>query len=94
MITLRTEVPLAPAAARRLRVPMTLISWSTRLGTAIELVSRKVCTMVSTWVARTIRLRIEYFWSDRTNSVRSSGTRGSLVPRPRIISTSDSASRA
>ena len=47
-----------------------------------ELVSRKVWTMVSTWVARTMRLRIEYFWSERTNSVRSSGTRGSLAPRP------------
>src|SRR5664280_295256 len=73
---------------------MTLISWRTRLDTPIELVSRKVCTMVSTWVARTIRLRIEYFWSERTNSVRSSGTLGSLVPRPRIISTSGSNSRA
>ena len=50
--------------------------------------------MVSTWVARTIRLRIEYFWSERTNSVRSRGTRGSLAPRPRIISMSASASRA
>src|SRR5450631_1699981 len=73
---------------------MTLISWRARLGTLTELVSRKVWTMVSTWVARTIRLRMEYFWSDRTNSVRSSGTRGSLAPRPRIISTPGSFSRA
>src|SRR5664279_58326 len=93
-MTLRTDAPAAPAAASRLRVPITLISWSTRLLTAVELVSRKVWTMVSTWVARTILLRIEYFWSERTNSVRSSGTFGSLVPSPRIISTSGLASRA
>ena len=92
--TWRTEDPAEPAAASRLSVPMTLISWRARLDTLTELVSRKVCTMVSTWVARTIRLRIEYFWSERTNSVRSSGTRGSLAPRPRIISISASASRA
>src|ERR1700722_10304071 len=73
---------------------MTLISCRTRVERLTELVSRKVCTMVSTWVARTIRLRIEYFWSERTNSVRSRGTRGSLAPNPRIISTSGSFSRA
>ena len=34
---------------------------------------RCVCTIVSTWVARTMRARIEYDESVRTNSVRSSG---------------------
>src|ERR1035441_2736901 len=92
--TWRTEDPAVPAAASRLRVPITLISWRVRLGTLDELVSRKVWTMVSTWVARTIRLRMEYFWSERTNSVRSRGTLGSLAPSPRIISTSGSDSRA
>ena len=36
---------------------MTLISWRARPETSTELVSRKVCTMVSTWVARTMRLQ-------------------------------------
>src|ERR1700722_9718968 len=73
---------------------MTLISCRTRVERLTELVSRKVCTMVSTWVARTIRLRIEYFWSERTNSVRSSGPPGSFAPTPRITPTPGSASGA
>ena len=58
--TWRTDDPAEPAAASRFSVPMTLISWRERPEDALtELVSRKVCTMVSTWVARTMRLRIE-----------------------------------
>ena len=53
-IALRTEAPPAPAAANRFRVPITLISWRPLPDTVIELVSRKVWTMVSTWVARTL----------------------------------------
>ena len=40
-------------------VPITLISCMARLGTVVELVIMKVCKMVSTWVAFTIRFRIE-----------------------------------
>ena len=43
---------------------------------------RCVWTTVSISVARTMRARIEYDESARTNSVRSSGTRGSLESRP------------
>ncbi len=75
-------------------MPITLISCRTRLGTATELVSRKVCTMVSTWVARTMRLqdRVLLVGADELGALERD--LGSLVPRPRIISTSGLASRA
>ena len=40
-------------------VPITLISWRARFGTVAELVTKNVWRMVSTWVALTIRLRME-----------------------------------
>ena len=76
--TLRTGLPDAPAAASRLIVPITLISCSVRPLARVESTMRCVCRIVSTWVAATMRARIEYDESVRTNSVRSSGIRGSL----------------
>ena len=49
--TWRTGEPDCPAAARRFMVPMTLISCRARLETRVESTTRKVWTMVSTWVA-------------------------------------------
>ncbi len=40
-------------------VPMTLISCRARLDTRVESTTKKVWTMVSTWVAATMRDRIE-----------------------------------
>ena len=86
--TLRTGLPDAPAAASRFIVPITLISCSVRPLARVESTMRCVCTIVSTWVARTMRARIEYDESVRTNSVRSSGMRGSRVSTPTTTSTS------
>ena len=80
--TLRTGLPGAPAAASRFIVPITLISCSVRPVARVESTMRCVCTTVSISVARTMRARIEYDESARTNSVRSSGTRGSLRVEP------------
>src|SRR6516165_72147 len=55
----RTDEPAAPAAAKRFIVPITLISCMARRGTAVEFVIMNVCRMVSTWVAFTIRFRME-----------------------------------
>ena len=55
----RTDEPAAPAAARRFIVPMTLISCMARRGTVVEFVIMKVWRIVSTWVAFTIRFRME-----------------------------------
>ena len=55
----RTEDPEAPAAARRFIVPMTLISCRRRLLTPPEFVTMKVCRIVSTCVAFTMRLTLE-----------------------------------
>ena len=57
--TWRTGEPDWPAAARRFMVPITLISCRARLDTRVESTTKKVWTMVSTWVAATIRDRIE-----------------------------------
>ncbi len=38
---------------------MTLISCMARLGTVVEFVIMNVCRIVSTWVAFTIRFRME-----------------------------------
>ena len=40
-------------------VPITLISCRARLDTRVESTTKKVWTMVSTWVAPTMRDRIE-----------------------------------
>jgi hypothetical protein len=92
--TLRTGLDGAPAAASKFIVPMTLISCNVRLVARVESTTRWVCTMVSTWVARTIRARIECDESVRTNSVRSSGVRGSWVSTPTTTSTSGRCSSA
>ena len=55
----RTDEPAAPAAASRFIVPMTLISCMARFGTEEESVIMKVCKIVSTWVAFTIRFMME-----------------------------------
>ena len=55
----RTEDPAAPAAASRFIVPMTLISCICRLGTVVEFVIMNVWRIVSTWVAFTMRFRME-----------------------------------
>ncbi|GIU91005.1 MAG: hypothetical protein KatS3mg010_2104 [Acidimicrobiia bacterium] len=73
---------------------MTLISWRCRPFACVESTIRCECTIVSIWVARTIRLRIEYDESARTNSVRSSGICGSRVSTPTTTSTSGRASSA
>ena len=49
----------ADAAANRFIVPMTLISCIVRDAHRVESTTRKVCTIVSTWVACTMRDRIE-----------------------------------
>jgi len=49
----------APAAARRFIVPITFCSCRLRPLARVESTTRKVWMMVSTWVAFTIRLRIE-----------------------------------
>ena len=51
--------PGADAAANRFIVPMTLISWIVRERAMVESTIRKVWTIVSTFVAFTIRFRIE-----------------------------------
>ena len=56
--TCRTGVPGDPAAASRFRVPMTFVSWRDLPERPTELVSKKVWTTVSTWVACTMRCRI------------------------------------
>ena len=55
----RTDDPAAPAAARRFIVPMTLISCMARRGTVAEFVIMNVWRIVSTWVAFTMRFRME-----------------------------------
>ena len=75
-------------------MPMTLISCRARSRTRVESTTNDVWTTVSTWVARTIRLKMEYVWSARTNSARSKGTDGGRRPRPRTTSVSGSASNA
>ena len=55
----RTEDPAAPAAASRFIVPITLISCIGPLGTVTEFVIMNVWRMVSTWVAFTMRFKIE-----------------------------------
>ena len=55
----RTDDPAAPAAASRFMVPITFTSCITRFGTVAEFVIMNVCRIVSTWVAFTIRLRME-----------------------------------
>ena len=72
---------------------MTFTSCSVRPVFPSDSVSRWVCRIVSTWVARTIRWRIEYEESARTNSVFSSGSRGSRVSTPTTSSTPGSPSR-
>ena len=57
-------------------MPITFTSCIDRLGATAESMSRCVCTIVSTLVAVTIRWRIEYDESARTNSVFSSGSLG------------------
>jgi hypothetical protein len=57
--TLRTVLPGADAAAKRFMVPMTLISCIVRDDIDVESTTRKVCTTVSTFVAFTMRARIE-----------------------------------
>ena len=57
--TLHTRLSGWLAAANRFMVPMTLISCIRADDTDDESTSRKVWTIVSTWVARTIRDRIE-----------------------------------
>jgi hypothetical protein len=81
-------------AASRLMVPMTFCSWIRRSPMRVESTTRAAWMMVSTWVARTMRVRSEKFSSVRTNSVRSRATVGSVVSRPMMTSTSGSASRA
>ena len=54
-----TGEPDWPAAASRFIVPITLISCRARLDTRVESTTRNVWTMVSTWVAATMRDRIE-----------------------------------
>ena len=58
-MTLRTGLPAAPAAASRFIVPITLISCSARPEISVESTMRCVCRIVSTFVARTMRSRIE-----------------------------------
>ena len=48
-----------PPPASRFIVPITLISWRVREENSVESTTKKVCTMVSTWVACTMRLRME-----------------------------------
>jgi hypothetical protein len=57
--TLPTQLSGWLAAANRFMVPMTLISCIRDDDTDDESTSRKLWTIVSTWVARTMRDRIE-----------------------------------
>jgi hypothetical protein len=57
--TLRTRLSGWLAAANRFMVPITLVSCILREDPWLESTTRKVWTIVSTWVARTIRDRIE-----------------------------------
>ena len=52
-------LPGADAAANRFIVPITLISCIVAGRIGVESTMRNVCTIVSTWVACTMRLRIE-----------------------------------
>ena len=88
------RAPGRPAAARRFMVPITLISCRVRPVARVESTMRCECTTVSISVARTMRERIEYERVGRTNSVRSSGTRGSRVSSPTMTSTSGRCSSA
>lgn len=90
--SLRTMLSGAPAAASRFIVPITLISCRVRPVWRVESTIRWVWRIVSMPAALTIRLRIEYDESVRTNSVRSIGRRGSVVSTPITTSTSSSAS--
>ena len=57
-------------------VPMTLISCRARPGTRVESTTKKVWTMVSTWVARRCGTGSSRSGRPWTNSVRSRGDRG------------------
>ena len=57
--TLRTVLPGADAAANRFIVPITLISCIVRDDMDVESTTMNVCTIVSTFVAFTMRDRIE-----------------------------------
>ena len=57
--TLRTVESGADAAANRFIVPITLVSCMARCDICVGSTIRKVCTIVSTRVARTILARIE-----------------------------------
>src|SRR4029078_10532411 len=63
--TLRPVLPGADAAANRFIVPITLISCIVRLDIIVESTTRNVWTIVSTFVAFTMRDRIEAFSSLR-----------------------------
>lgn len=58
-ITSRTVESGVDAAAKRFIVPMTLISCIERVDIIVGSTTRNVWMIVSTWVARTIRYRIE-----------------------------------
>ena len=58
-ITWRTVDDADDAAANRFIVPITLISCIDRLDICVGSTTRKVWMIVSTWVARTIRDRME-----------------------------------
>ncbi len=90
--TLRTLESDLDAAANRFMVPMTLISCMAALDICVGSITRNVWTMVSTWVAFTIRARVGSLASTRTYSVRSSSTVGSVVSSPTMTSTPGSAS--
>ncbi len=56
----RTVDPVAPAAAKRLSVPMTFASCSRDEEPRVESTIRPVWTIASTSVAPTMRLSVEY----------------------------------